>query len=68
MRTPSPQPLYRNIAFWLAALLLSALLTWWEWVEHHPPDIALVALIHFVFIAVVLAILIAIRRRLDRRR
>jgi hypothetical protein len=42
-------------ALWAARKLLAAvagatLLTWWEWVEHHPPEIAIVALIHLVFV------------------
>jgi len=38
----------------------AGLLTWWEWVEHHPPEIALVALIHFVFVLAVIAIAVQI--------
>jgi len=38
--------------------MLAALLTWREWVEHHPPEIALIAGIHFVFVMIVLAFLI----------
>lgn len=63
-----PKPLYRNIPFWLAVLVLSTVLTWWEWVGHHPRDLALVALIHIVFVAAVLALSIVIRRRLVRGR
>ena len=41
----------------LVALALSAVLTWREWVEHHPPEIAIVAVMHFVIVLVVLALL-----------
>lgn len=40
----------------------AALLTWWEWVEHHPPEIAVVALIHFVFVLAVTALAVHIGR------
>jgi phage shock protein PspC (stress-responsive transcriptional regulator) len=33
-------------------------LTWWEWVEHHPPEIVIVALVHFVFLFAVIALLV----------
>ena len=42
----------------LIALALTALLTWREWVEHHPPEIVLVTVIHFVFVMVLLALLV----------
>jgi hypothetical protein len=49
--------------FWAARKLLiaiagAALLTWQEWVKHHPPEIAIVALLHFVFVLAVLGLLI----------
>jgi hypothetical protein len=40
------------------AVVGSAVLTWREWVEHHPPEIALVALIHFVFVLAAIAVLV----------
>jgi hypothetical protein len=40
----------------LVAVVGSALLTWWGWVEHHPPEIVIVALIHFVFAAIALVV------------
>lgn len=51
----------------LAAVAGSALLTWWEWVEHHPPAIAVVALIHFVFVLAAIALAVYIRQWLRRR-
>ena len=45
-----------------AAVVGSALLTWWEWVEHHPPEIEIVALIHFVFVLAAIAIFVSIWR------
>lgn len=49
-----------------AAVVVSALLTWSEWVEHHPPAIALIALIHFVFVLLAIAIVDHIWRWLSR--
>ena len=42
----------------LLALAGSGVLTWWEWVEHHPPQIVIVALVHFVFLFAVIALLV----------
>ena len=42
----------------LIALVASGVLTWREWVGHHPPEIAIVAVIHFVFVLAVIALLI----------
>jgi hypothetical protein len=42
----------------LIALVGSGVLTWREWEEHHPPEIAIVAVIHFVFVMAVIAILV----------
>jgi hypothetical protein len=44
----------------LAAVAGATLLTWWEWVEHHPPEIAIVALIHFVFVLAAIALCVYI--------
>jgi hypothetical protein len=41
----------------------AALLTWWEWVEHHPPEIAVVALIHFVFVLAAIELVVYVGRR-----
>jgi hypothetical protein len=35
----------------LIAVAGAALLTYWEWVQHHAPEIALAALIHFAFLS-----------------
>ena len=45
-----------------AAVAGAALLTWREWVKHHPPEIAVVALIHFVFVLVAIALVVHIVR------
>jgi len=42
----------------LVALAGAALLTWREWAEHKPPEIAIVALIHFVFVLAAIALLL----------
>lgn len=51
----------------IAALALSALLTWREWVEHHPPEIAIAELIHFVFASALIAFFVFIGERFTRR-
>jgi len=38
------------------AIVLSALLDWLEWTHHHPPDMPLVALVHFVFALALVAL------------
>jgi hypothetical protein len=48
------------------AVVGAALLTWWEWVEHHPPEIAVVALVHFVFVLIVIALVVYIGQRFSR--
>ena len=42
----------------LVALAGAGLLTRLEWVEHHPPDIAIVAILHFVFMLSAIALLV----------
>jgi len=42
----------------LVALAGAALLTWREWAEHKPPEIGIVALIHFVFVLAAIALLL----------
>jgi hypothetical protein len=44
----------------LVAVAGSALLTWWERIEHHPPDLAIVELVHFFFVFAVIALLVYI--------
>jgi hypothetical protein len=51
----------------LVAVVVAALLTWAEWVEHHPPEIALAALIHFVFVLAVIALITYVGRWFSRR-
>jgi hypothetical protein len=46
----------------IAALLGSMVLTWWEWVSHHPPEIAIVAVIHFAFVLAAIALLVYVRQ------
>lgn len=48
------------------AVVGAALLTWGEWVEHHPPDIAVVALVHFVFVLAGIALVVYIGRFFSR--
>jgi len=43
----------------VAGLLLTVFLTWREWVEHHPPEIALIAVMHFAVVMIALAMLIS---------
>jgi hypothetical protein len=50
----------------LLALVGSTLLTWLEWVEHHPPDIVIVAVIHFVFVLFAIALLVYIGHWFNR--
>jgi hypothetical protein len=47
----------------LTALVVSALLDCMEWVEHHPPVMAVVIVLHFVLVWVVLAIIMLLWRR-----
>ena len=42
----------------LVALAGAALLTWQEWVKHHPPERAIVALLHFVFVLTALGLFV----------
>jgi hypothetical protein len=42
------------------AILGSALLDWREWVEHHPPEIVLIAFIHFAFVLAAIALVVRI--------
>jgi len=43
----------------LLALAIAAVLTWREWVEHHLPEIAVVAVMHFAFVMLVIALLVS---------
>ena len=46
----------------LAALAGAALLTWVEWEEHHPPEIVVIAFLHFVVVLVAIALIVHIGR------
>jgi hypothetical protein len=50
----------------LIAIAGSTLLTWREWVEHHPPEILIVALIHFLFALIVIALVVFVGGWLNR--
>src|SRR6266852_4898455 len=50
----------------LVAVAGSALLTWWERIEHHPPDLALLALIHFVFVLAAISLVVHVGRWFSR--
>jgi len=50
------------------AFVISALLTWREWVEHHPPEIVLVAVLHFAVVWIALLLIVQIARWLGRKR
>ena len=41
---------------------------WWEWVEHHPPDMVFVAIIHFVFVFLLVALLVYLGQWLRARK
>lgn len=42
----------------IVALAGAAWLTWREWVEHRPPEIAIVAVLHFLFVFAVIGLLV----------
>jgi hypothetical protein len=50
----------------VVAMVGAILLTWGEWVKNHPPEIALIGLIHFVFVLVVIALVLHIVRWFTR--
>jgi len=45
----------------------TAFLTWREWVEHHPPEIVIVAFLHFLFVFLVVAFAVLAGERWGRR-
>jgi hypothetical protein len=51
----------------LVAILGAGLLTWLEWVEHHPPAILAVAAIHFVFVLAAIALVVYLGQRFAGR-
>ena len=67
----APQGFRRGI--WATRKLLiavagSAALDWMEWVEHHPPDMAIVAVIHFVFVLAAIGLLVYVWQWVSRSR
>ena len=44
----------------LIAVAAATLLTWPEWQQHHPPEIVLIAFIHFAFVLAVIALLVSV--------
>jgi hypothetical protein len=48
------------------AAAISVFFDWREWVEHHPPSMALVALIHFVFVMAAVALVVYLGGRFRR--
>jgi len=42
----------------LIALAGSALLTYLEWIEHHPPNMVMIAILHFVFVWAAIALVV----------
>jgi len=51
----------------LVALAASIVLTWREWVEHHPLEIALIATMHFVFVFALIGLLVYGAQRIRKR-
>lgn len=51
----------------LVALVLAGGLTWREWAEHHPPEIVIVALLHFIFVFALIAVLVLAGQRFRHR-
>lgn len=51
----------------LVALAASIVRTWREWVEHHPPEIALIATMHFVFVFALIGLLVYGAQRIRKR-
>ncbi len=55
---------YRTVG---AALILSALLDWLEWSLHRPPNMAVIAVIHFAFALIVVAVVTKMTQWFRRR-
>jgi hypothetical protein len=51
----------------LLAFAGAVFLTWREWIEHRPPEIALIAVIHFFFVLGLIAVCLSARQRLGGR-
>jgi hypothetical protein len=52
----------------LIALAGSAALDWMEWVEHHPPEMAIVVVIHFVFVLAAIGLVVYVWQSVMRSR
>ncbi len=52
----------------LIALAGSAALDWMEWVEHHPPEMAIIVVIHFVFVLAAIALVVYVWQSVSRNR
>jgi hypothetical protein len=52
----------------IIALAGSALLDWMEWVEHHPPEMVIVVLVHFVLVLGVIALFVYVGQRVKGSR
>jgi hypothetical protein len=50
----------------IVAIMGAALLTWLEWIEHHPPQIVIIALIHFVFVFAVIGLVVYVGQQFYR--
>ncbi len=61
-------PASRKIVLWVViAAAASAVLTWVERAEHHPPNLAVIAAIHFVFMLAAVALAAGVWRIVRRR-
>ena len=52
----------------LIALAVAGVLTWREWVEHRPPEIVIVALLHFLFVFSLIGLLVFAGQWLRQRK
>lgn len=50
----------------LMATAAAVFLTWREWVEHHPPQIMIAAMMHFAFVLTAIGFLVYSLQRLGR--
>jgi hypothetical protein len=67
----APQGFRRGV--WATRKLLIALagseaLDWMEWVEHHPPEMAIIVVIHFVFVLAAIALCVYVWQSVSRRK
>jgi hypothetical protein len=71
-RSPAMQPGFRG-GLWatrklVIALAVAGVLTWREWVEHRPPEIVIVALLHFLFVFFLTGLLVFAGQWLRQRK